>query len=254
MPTDDVDHILEIAVEAADRARRVTMSMFRDPDVDVESKEYRSFVTEADREAELAIRHLLMTERPGDGIVGEEWDDVDSVTGVVWTLDPIDGTMSYVHGVPGWSTLIGVEDVEGPVVGVIDAPAIGTRAVAARGRGCTVDGREAHVSSQAELAEATILTSGMRDYWTPAALDALLGTGAIVRTWADGGWGYVLLAEGRVDIMADMQLNPWDYAPALVVVTEAGGEITVHPDHGTATVVATNAHLHEQVLATISHP
>lgn len=251
MPAADLDHLAELAVEAADRARAVTMACFRDPALGVETKARRSYVTEADREAELAIRHLVGTERPGDGIVGEEFDDVESTTGVTWTVDPIDGTLSFVHGVPAWSTLIAVDDADGPAVGVIDVPAVGTRAVAVRGRGCLVDGDDARVSDRTELAEATILTSGMRDYWTPAALDRLLGSGAIVRTWADGGWGYVLLAEGRVDVMADMQLQPWDYAPALVVVPEAGGRIDVIPAPGTATVIASNGHLHAAARSVI---
>lgn len=230
------------------------MGLFRDPDLGVESKAYRSYVTAADKEAELAIRHLVAQERPGDGIIGEEWAEVDSTTGVTWTLDPIDGTMSFVHGVPGWSTLIGIEDDEGPLVGVIDVPAIGQRAVAARGRGCKVDGRDARVSAKTDLTEATILTSGMLDYWTPDALDRVLTSGAIVRTWADGGWGYVLLAEGRIDAMADMQLNEWDYAASLVVVPEAGGAIAVAPDSGVATVAASNGHLQDQLLDTIFGP
>jgi len=247
----ELDSIVELAVEAADRARAVTMSLFRDPDLGVESKTYRSYVTAADKEAELAIRHLIAEERPGDGVIGEEWDDVDSTSGVTWTLDPIDGTMSFVHGVPGWSTLIGIEDEAGPLVGVIDVPAIGQRAVAGRGSGCKVDGRDASVSATTDLAEATILTSGLLDYWTPAALDRVLTSGAIVRTWADGGWGYVLLAEGRIDAMADMQLNEWDYAASLVVVPEAGGAIAVAPDGGVATVAASNGHVQDQLLDTI---
>ncbi|MDG2261676.1 MAG: inositol monophosphatase family protein [Actinomycetota bacterium] len=250
----ELDSIVELAVEAADRALLVTMGLFRDPDLGVESKAYRSYVTAADKEAELAIRHLVAQERPGDGIIGEEWAEVDSTTGVTWTLDPIDGTMSFVHGVPGWSTLIGIEDDEGPLVGVIDVPAIGQRAVAARGRGCKVDGRDARVSAKTDLTEATILTSGMLDYWTPDALDRVLTSGAIVRTWADGGWGYVLLAEGRIDAMADMQLNEWDYAASLVVVPEAGGAIAVAPDSGVATVAASNGHLQDQLLDTIFGP
>ena len=244
---DELSQLVELAVEAADRARAITMGLFRDPDLGVESKSYRSYVTEADREAELAIRHLIATERPGDGVIGEEWDDVDSDTGITWTLDPIDGTMSFVHGVPGWSTLIGIEDEHGPAVGVIDVPAIGTRAVAARGRGCTVDGSTAQVSPQTDLTEATVLTSGLRDYWTPAVLDRVLGCGALVRTWADGGWGYLLVAEGRVDAMCDMQLNPWDFAPALVVVPEAGGKIGGMQDDGVFTVVASNGHIQDDL-------
>ncbi len=243
-----LDETVQLAVEAADRARAITMRLFRDPDLGVESKSYRSYVTDADRSAELAIRELLRDARPDDGIIGEEWNDVPSANGITWTLDPIDGTMSFVHGVPAWSTLIGVADSDGPLVGIIDVPAVGTRAVAARNRGCLVDGSPVRTSDRLEVAEATMLTSGLGDYWTPAALDRLITSGAIVRTWADGGWGYLLLAEGRVDVMADMHLNTWDYAPALCVVPEAGGQVSILRDGDVFTCVASNTPLHEPVL------
>jgi histidinol-phosphatase len=250
-PSADLDSLVELAVAAADRARAITMSLFRDPNLNVESKAYRSYVTRADKEAELAIRQLIAEERPGDGVIGEEWDNIETSSGVTWTLDPIDGTMSFVHGMPGWSTLIGIADGSGPLVGVIDVPAIGTRAVAATGRGCTVDGRAARVNSTASVADSTILTSGLGDYWERGALERLIDSGAVVRTWVDGGWGYLLVAEGRIAAMADMQLNTWDIAPVLCVIPEAGGKVSVMEDGDLYTCAASNGVVHDELLSII---
>ncbi len=229
------------------------MKWFRSVDLEVDHKPDGSHVTRADVDAERAIRAVIQAERPGDGIIGEELEPVVSTTGVTWTIDPIDGTMSYVHGVPLFSTLVAASDENGPAVGVIEAPAVGEIAVAGRGLGCTVNDRPARVGSASVLSEATLVTSGLSDYWPAGALGRLLGCGGAVRTWADGGYGYILLASGRIDVMIDAWVKPWDVAAAACIVPEAGGvvrEVRTGVDTG---YVATNAALIKSAAALLAH-
>lgn len=245
--------LVDFAVSIAREAGESTLEWFRAPDLDVEGKRDGSPVTVADRSAERLLRERIAAAHPDDSIVGEEEADKEGSSGRTWILDPIDGTVSFVHGVPLFGNLVALEDEHGPAVGVINMPALGECVSAGRGLGCFVNGVPTRVSDRDSLAGACIVTSGV-DYWSSAArLDALLERGAIIRTWGDS-YGYVLVATGRADAMVDPVVSRWDVAPMLTIFPEAGGVFTDFAGHVTAEggdAVATCASLHAEILAAV---
>lgn len=247
--THTVRELTDLAEHIARQAGELIMSQFRSPELDIDTKADGSFVTAADRTAEKVMRDLIHKHCPEDGIIGEEYDDVASTSGREWILDPIDGTLSFVHGVPLFSTLVGVRDESGPLVGVVSAPAVDEIAVAGRGIGCLVNGAPATMSTTEKLADATVITSGLKDYWPSDNLDRLIDCGALIRTWADGGYVFILLASGRVDAAVEPWVNLWDVAPAECIIPEAGGMADWVDVGGREGFVASNKALHTQLLA-----
>jgi histidinol-phosphatase len=243
-----LDAAREIAVEAAAYVR----DRFATGDLTVELKRDGSEVTEVDRGAEQLIRKRVAQRFPDDTVIGEEAGITEGSSARRWIVDPIDGTTSFVRGVPLFSTLIAVFDEHGPAVGIVAIPALDELVVAGRGRGCTLNGSPCHVSSVSNLSDACVSTSAFDGSWWPAgALTRISMSGAKTRTWGDG-YGYVLVATGRIEAMMDPALNTWDIAPMLVVIPEAGGEITTWTgDDGLAQGagwLATNGHLHDELF------
>lgn len=248
-----LDELFEFAVDLAWRAGRSTLAGFQ-AGIDVERKADASPVTEADRRAERLMRHRIEERFPDDGIVGEEYGAVRADAERRWILDPIDGTRSFVHGVPLYGTLVGVEVRGEPVVGVIHLPALDETVAAAAGLGCWWNARRARVSTTATLADALVLTSDLtspRSAGTEAGWDRLLGRTGLSRTWGDC-YGYALVATGRADAMIDPVLSIWDAAAVAPVVREAGGAVSAlngAPRHDAGSLVATNAALADAVRA-----
>lgn len=245
--------LLEVAVDLAEGAGKITLNYFQGR-FDVETKPDASPVTVADREAETYIRRRIESRFPHDGIIGEEFGEIRAGAKRRWIIDPIDGTFSYVHGVPLYGVLIGVEQEDEPVAGVIHLPALGETVAAARGEGCHWRGQRAQVSDATELSEALCLATALDAGTDPArssALDRLVKGAGPVRTWGDC-YGYVLVATGRADIMIDPEMHVWDCAPLLPIVEEAGGRFTDWRGQRTirgADAVASNGLLHDAVLA-----
>ncbi len=241
---------LDFAVAIAREAGSLTLELFRRPDLAVEGKEDGTPVTAADRGAERLLRERIDSAHPGDAVVGEEETDTDGTSGRTWILDPIDGTQSFVHGVPLYANLVALEDEHGPAVGVINIPALDECVWAGRGLGCFVNGEPTRVSDRTDLHGACIVTSGV-DYWpSAAALDEFVGRDAVIRTWGDA-YGYVLVATGRAHAMVDPIVSRWDVAPMLTILPEAGGVFTdlsgsVTAEGGDA--LATNPALAPQIL------
>ncbi len=190
-------------------------------------------------------------------MLGEEYGNSEGSSGRRWVIDPIDGTRSFVRGVPLFATLLALTDRNGPAVGVAHVPALRETVAAGRGRGAQHwrddEARPAHVSDVRRLEESCLVTSGI-EYLPERGRRALLQPGPLVRTWGDG-YGYVLLATGRAEIMLDAGLKLWDVVPMLVIVHEAGGRITDYD--GTAgplagDVVASNGHVHELALGLLA--
>ena len=245
-------------VDLATRAGEVTMRWFSSRRLDGETKADGSPVTEADRAAEEFLRGELARRYPDDGVVGEEHGTIEGVSGRRWVIDPIDGTRSFVRGVPLFTTLLALIDESGPAVGVAHIPPLDETVSAGRGCGathtCAGDARPAHVSDVRRLEDSCLVTSGI-EYLPQRGRRFLLHPDLLVRTWGDG-YGYVLLATGRADIMLDAGLALWDVAPMLVIVPEAGGRITDYdgtpgPDAGD--VVSSNGHLHEATLELLAN-
>lgn len=249
---------LKLAVEIARKAGEVTLNYFQDAKMQVDRKADNTPVTVADREAETLLRRAIREAFPADAILGEEFGDQPGTSGFRWVLDPIDGTKSFIHGVPLYSTLIGVEYQGKAVVGVIEVPALEERVYAAAGSGAWfVKGRQppvtAMVSACDTLSDAALVSSEIINFDHIGRREVffdLQETVRLVRTWGDG-YGYLLVATGRVDIAIDPLLNPWDGAALGPVIEEAGGRFTDWRGRATfegGNALGTNGRLHEAVL------
>lgn len=211
-----------VAVEAAYLAGRRTLAYFN-AGVAVEIKPDQTPVTCADREAEEVIRRRIARTYPNHSILGEEQGSSGAGGDCRWIIDPIDGTKSFIHGVPLYGVLIGVEVRGKASVGVIYMPALDEMVWAADGLGCWWNGRRARVSRVSKLNEATLLSSSVVTCQARSdAFDQLAGQVKLTRTWGDC-YGYLLVATGRAEIMIDPKLNPWDVAPMPPILREAGG-------------------------------
>ena len=249
-----IDPDLAFALELADVADKITLSRFRARDLVVESKPDLTPVTQADRAAEKALRARIEMERPGDGVIGEEYGETAGSGTRRWILDPVDGTKSFVRGVPAWGTLIALERHGEIVVGVASAPALHRRWWAARGAGAFADGERIRVSRVSALEDALLCYTSLTafdEYGLGAQFRTLAG-----RCWETRGfsdyWGHVLVAEGSADIAVEPAMNLWDNAPLQVIVEEAGGrfsDLDGNPRVDGGDAVTTNGLLHEEVLA-----
>jgi histidinol-phosphatase len=253
-----LDPDLQLALRAAYLADRITLSAFRRPSLEVETKPDQTPVSEADRGAEEAIRQLLARERPADAVLGEESGSTGSGARR-WVIDPIDGTANFVRGIPVWATLIGLE-VEGKIeVGVASAPALGRRWWARRGEGAFAaapgePGRPIKVSEVALLVEAAISSGCVRDFPVPARYLELAATVSRDRGFGDF-WSHLLVAEGACEAGLDPVVSVWDVAALQVIVEEAGGKFTdfsgqARLDGGSA--ISSNGLVHEEVIAYLS--
>jgi len=195
---------------------------------DLEFKQDESPVTNADKHAEKLIREEIRKKYPSHGIIGEEFGIENHDSDIVWIIDPIDGTQSFIHGVPFYTTLIGIL-VDGiPSVGIIYAPALGEMVTAATGEGITLNGNACKTRSCKDLSKATFLTTDfehIEKYGFQHPFRKLLKSTRVHRTWGDA-YGHLMVATGRADIMFDPILKIWDAAALLPVVTEAGGSFT----------------------------
>lgn len=237
----DLDELVAVATEVADAARRQTLAAFRRPLL-VEDKaggerptiDGTGFdpVTAADRAAEAAMREVLRRRRPHDGVQGEELADTPGTSGLSWVLDPIDGTRSYIAGMPTWGTLIGVSDVDGPFLGIIDQPHVGERfhgidhpgrrqAWLRRG-----GGRSPLRTRHRPLGEAILFTS-FPEVGTETERDAFRRVQDEVRLtrYSADCYAYAMLAAGHVDLVIEAGLQPHDIH-ALVPIVEAAGGVT----------------------------
>lgn len=254
----DLADDLALALELADEADAITTDRFRADDLVVETKPDMTPVSEADRATEVALRAALARARPDDGVIGEELGATEGTSGRRWILDPIDGTKSYVRGIPVWSTLVALETADGIGLGLVSAPALGHRWWAVRGGGAFRDGEPITVSGVTTVEDAHLSYDSVSAFDTAGLTEQFLALTR--RCWRSRGfgdfWQYALVAEGALDIAVE-SIGPriWDLAPLLVLVEEAGGRFTdlagvATPDGGSA--VATNGHLHAAVLAALA--
>ncbi len=211
----------------------------------VESKADGSPVTIADRSAEQAARDWIEQRYPIDGILGEELGITRPDARRRWVLDPIDGTETFIRGVPLWGTLVGLCEGDQLLAGAAYFPAVGEMLAAAPGAGCWWNGARCQVSSRATLREATVLTTDERfpnDPQQRAGWQRLAGRAAVSRSWGDC-YGYLLVSTGRAEVMVDGILSPWDAAAIMPIIEEAGGLFTDWKGTRTAfggSAVATN--------------
>ena len=248
---------LRLAHILADQADNFTLGRFRAVDLQVDSKPDMTLVSDADRGAEDLIRGQLATARSRDSVLGEERGAAGS-SNRQWIIDPIDGTHNFVRGVPVWATLIAlVEDGE-VVVGVVSAPALSRRWWAARGFGAFTGrslqrGRRIQVSQVPRIDQAFLSYSSL-DGWLRADLgrEFLQLQSDCWRSRAFGDfWSYMMVAEGAVDLACEPDLELYDMAALVPIVTEAGGTFTSlagEPGPWGANALASNTLLHEPAL------
>jgi histidinol-phosphatase len=234
------DPLFEAVSEVAELAGAEALKHFRGR-LEVEAKADGSPVTRADRDAERVVRDWVERHFPEDGILGEEFGETRPGARRRWLVDPVDGTRAFVKGVPLWGTLVAVAE--------------GERVLA----GCWWNGTRCEVSSVASLTEATVLATDVGFLRSPERGErwrALATRTANARTWGDC-YGYLLVAIGRAELMADGQLSPWDAAALQVAVEEAGGVFTDWSGHATAFsdgAVATNAALATELRRALGIP
>jgi histidinol-phosphatase len=266
-PSTEIGAAVEVALAACDEADAISLASFR-RSMRIEAKADASFVTEADTAVERAIRERITGHFPDHGLVGEEYGVAESASGRRWIIDPIDGTHNYMRGIPLYATLIGLE-VEGQLaVGAVSAPALHRRWFSWADGGAwaveTVPGgwdrdsaKRLSVSDVDRLDEASIVYSSypsiMHTGWAPG-FGSLLG-----KVWRDRGlgdfYGYMLVAEGAAEAMVEAELKVWDLAGPRAVLEHAGArvtDITGGDDMPARGVLATNARLHQAVLAELS--
>lgn len=244
--------IAELAQASAD----FIAPFFGNPGTAVEFKSDDSPVTAADQGAEKLMRDLITSRFPEHGIIGEEHGNVNPDAEWTWVLDPIDGTKSFISGVPLWTTLIGLLHHGQPVLGAINQPTLG-QLVIGDNTTTTLNGQPVRTRATTDLATSTLVTSDHRNlgrYQDAAACDRLIDRTRLYRTWADG-YGYLLLATGFVDIALDPIMNPWDIAALVPVVRGAGGTITDWsgntPYPAESIIAAATAELHTATLAVL---
>jgi histidinol-phosphatase len=246
----------EAAVEAAEKGARVALRYF-DRALEVERKADESPVTVADREAEQFLRKALHAAFPADGFLGEEYGDAPGTSGFRWVLDPIDGTRSFVRGIPLWATLVGLEYRGEQVAGVAAAPALGHTWRALRGDGTYYDGRRVRVSDVAELGRSLVFYSSLSWFLDAGREETFLELARQsdrARGFGDF-YGFVLVAQGAGELMVEHGVHPWDVIPIRPIVEEAGGRFSTwdggvrvdRPD-----VVASNGKVHDAALRVLA--
>jgi len=220
----ELDRYLEFAVATSQDAGRVTLRYFRN-ELEASFKADESPVTRADIEAEELIRARLGRDLPGHDIVGEEGGESLSGSEFRWYVDPIDGTKSFVRGVPLYAVLMGLEVAGRVEVGVVHFPALGETLWARSGGGTFLNGRRVHVTGTRSLREGTLAYTDMGNFaphGRQEALDRLAAAVQVRAGWGDA-YGHSLVASGRIELMLDPVMNAWDCGPFPVILREAGG-------------------------------
>jgi histidinol-phosphatase len=250
---------LAFAHELADLADALTLPAFRGrlDGVELETKDDGTWVTEVDVEVERTLRTAIRRRFPHHAVLGEE-DGLDGPADAPrWIIDPIDGTTNFVKGNPIYATLVALQVDGDEQVGVVSAPALGSRWDGVRGGPATQDGREIRVSDVADLADAEIAFGGL-SYFELEGFAALV-TDLTARTRRQRGygdfWQHCLVAAGSTDIAIEASVKVWDLAAPRCVVEAAGGRFTSLDGTPTAdggSALATNGHLHDEVLAAIA--
>lgn len=250
----------DFACELSHAAAKHILRWYRDPALRIEHKGDSSPVTIADRDAELAMRNMIAARYPSHGVIGEEFGAYQAEAEWVWLLDPIDGTKSFITGVPLFGIMVSLAHRGIPVLGLIHQPVLG-HMVLGDGVTTTLNDAPVRVRSCGQLADATLLSSDALlpgRSQDPKGWAALTSAVRLFRTFGDC-YGYALLASGFADIMLDPVLNLWDVAPLLPIIRGAGGQITdwhgqeLAPLNLTETrplsAVATAGPMHAEVIA-----
>jgi myo-inositol-1(or 4)-monophosphatase len=232
-PADELlDELLDLALRVAREAAALVRTR-REEGVQVAAttSSITDVVTQADRDSDQLIRTRVLSARPGDGLLGEEGSDSTGTTGVRWVVDPIDGTVNYLHGLDQYAVSIGVE-VDGRVqVGVVLNAATGDEFTAVRGRGAHRNGRPIRAAAPVALEHAVVATG--YNYELPIrarqaqAVASLVVRIADVRRLGSCALDLCAVAAGQLDGYVEEGCNPWDYAAGGLVAEEAGAVVEI---------------------------
>ena len=232
--------------------QKTILSLYENPDLEIEIKEDETPVTLADKKTEREIREAIQILYPDHGIKGEEYDDINPNAAFTWVIDPIDGTKTFTAGCPLFGTMIALAHEGEPIFGCINFPALGKR-ISSDSQTTVVNGIAVKASTRRSLGEAILLTTDQSDiarHQNGAAFDRLVSATRFTRTWGDC-YGYYLLATGNADIMLDSEMSPWDIMALVPIIRGSGAIITdwkgANPAKGNS-IVAASSNLHEEVL------
>lgn len=221
-----MNNLREWMEEIARGAGEITLKYFQSRELEVLTKGDESPVTRADRESEEYLRARIRQHFPDDVILGEEYGSQGSNPDRRWILDPLDGTKSFIHGIPIYGVLIALEEAGRITHGVVHLPALHETVSAATGAGCFWNGERSSVSQKKSLAESLLCTtspSRLEDLIGRSKYDTITRSFGLYRGWGDC-WGHILVATGRAEAMLDARMAIWDSAPLGVIIEEAGGE------------------------------
>jgi len=256
MTSDELRQALSVARKAAAEADRIALGYFRS-ELAVEQKEDASPVTEADRECERAIRKCILESYPDHAIYGEEYGHAGD-SPFLWLVDPIDGTRSFIRGLPFWSVQIGLM-VDGELVlGVSSAPAFNETAWAMRGGGAFVNDRRVQAREVEKLEEADVSFGNLRTLATGSDwpwVGDIVSRAARCRGYGDF-YSYHRLADGGQDVVIESDVNILDIAALTVIVEEAGARITDLSGKPigleTTSILAASSPLHQTLLSSLN--
>jgi len=250
----ELKELMDFAVQTAVGAGNITLEYFGKA-IEVRMKAEDDPVTIADKRAEQYIRERIGSRFPSHSILGEEYAQKNTGSPFKWVIDPIDGTQSFIHGVPLYAVLVAVEYEGVPAVGVVHCPPLLETASAATGLGCYHNGARCQVSKTASLGNAWAHVTDIAELqrYRPGVAERVISKVKHCRTWGDA-YGYLLVATGRADAMLDPVMNEWDIAPLMPIIVEAGGRLTDldgRPNPVGASALATNGILHDEMLDVI---
>jgi len=250
-----LDRVLKVAIEAARAAGEVALKYYRDG-FQVTIKPDRSPVTQADQEAERAIIEILRSAFPDYGFLGEEFG-AQGNREVHWIIDPIDGTRNFVRRIPIWAVLIALEEHGEITIGVVLNPVTGDLYTARRGQGAFANGEPIRVSAISRLQDALLVHASLNLVHKSQHWEGFVRLAEA--TGMQRGFGdyldYVLVAEGKAEVVVEADLKPWDLAPMKLLIEEAGGRLTDFTGKPTiyaGTALATNGRLHDRVVALLN--
>ena len=246
-----------LLAQIADAADAIALRQFRSATLKTEVKADGTLVTEADRAIEAEARRIIAAGCPGLGVLGEEYGETPGSAGARLIIDPIDATQNFARGIPIFATLLAIEEGREVIAGMVSAPALGVRWSAARGAGAFRNGRRMRVSAIARLAEAQLFHAGLAQMG--ARRDAVVALARRVARSRGFGDFYqdVLVAEGAGEIAIDFGIAPWDVAPLMVIVEEAGGRATSIAGERTiyaGDFLSSNGLLHDAAITALGPP
>jgi myo-inositol-1(or 4)-monophosphatase len=248
---------LELAERAARTAGEVLLSYYGRPPEGLASKSSETdLVSDADLEAERAIRELLEKERPDDGLLAEEGSRATAASGRRWVVDPLDGTINFLYGFPAWAVSVALEDAQGTAVGVVHSPVHAETFSAVRREGARLNGLELHVRHRRELDRAMVATGFSYEPERRAeqaeVIRRLLPSARDIRRAGAAALDLAWVAAGRVDAFYERGLHAWDRAAGDLLVREAGGVVAELHGDPPGLIAAATPELLEELAALVS--